>query len=89
MAFEFDAAKGRTNAAKHGMDFVQAQQLWLNPLRLEVPARTEGEPRWLLIARIADGHWSAIFTRRAESIRIISVRRSRKEEINLYEGQGL
>ena len=89
MAFEFDEAKSRTNAAKHGIDFVQAQQLWLDALRLEVPARTEGEPRWLLVARIGDDHWSAIFAYRAENTRIISVRGSRKEEIELYEDQAI
>ena len=52
---------------------------------LEIPARTADEPRFLVIGRIGAKHWSAIVTYRDEKVRIISVRRSRKEEIELYE----
>jgi hypothetical protein len=40
----------------------------------------------LIIAKLAGKHWSAVITYRAEKIRIISVRRSRVEEIEIYEG---
>lgn len=85
MNFEYDEAKSRANDAKHGIDFVSAQDLWKDPQRVEIPARTEGEPRWLVIGRMAGKHWSAVITRREERIRIISVRRSRVEEVTLYE----
>ena len=52
MAFEFDAAKSRANREKHGIDFVQAQSVWDDPERIEVPARTLDEPRFLVIGRI-------------------------------------
>jgi hypothetical protein len=87
MEFEFDGRKSAANAAKHGIDFVRAQALWDDPDLIEIPARTEDEPRWLVIARIGERHWSAVITRRTESVRIISVRRARSEEIALYEGQ--
>jgi len=87
MEFEFDEAKSRANRAKHGVDFAEAQALWLDPLRLEVPASTEDEPRWLIVGRIDGKHWSAIVTPRENRIRIISVRWSREEEIDLYESQ--
>jgi len=83
--FEFDERKSQSNLKKHGIDFVEAQLLWLDPDLLEVPAKTIDEPRFLIIGRIADKHWSAIITYRNENIRIISVRRSRNEEIELYE----
>lgn len=86
MEFEFDLAKSATNQEKHGIDFVQAQELWRDFLRVEVPARTVDEPRWLVIGRIDGKHWSAVVTYREESIRIISVRRSRDEEVAIYEG---
>jgi len=86
--FEFDEAKSRRNELKHGIDFIRAQALWLDPLRLEVPARTEDEPRWLVIGKIAEGTWSAVITYREERIRIISVRRARREEVALHEGEG-
>ena len=85
MDFEFDLHKSKLNKSKHGIDFREAQQLWSDPFRLVLPARTTDEPRYLLIGKITKSHWSAIFTHRGEAIRIISVRRSRKEEIDLYE----
>ena len=83
--FEFDAAKSESNLAKHGIDFVDAQLLWSDPGLLEIPARTEDEPRYLVIGRIAKNHWSAVITYRGASIRLISVRRARTEEVALYE----
>ena len=73
------------NMEKHGVDFVEAQALWDDPDRLEIPARTEDEPRFLVIGRLGEKLWSAIITYREEAVRIISVRRARDEEIELYE----
>jgi len=85
MEFEFDKRKSATNKRKHGIDFVEAQELWEDPDRIEIPARTEDEPRFLVTGKIAGDHWSSIVTYRGEKVRIISVRRSRKSEIELYE----
>jgi len=84
--FEFDEAKSRANAVKHGLDFLAAQALWLDELRIEVPARTEDESRFLVIGQIAGKYYSAVITYREQRVRIISVRRSRQEEVALYEG---
>jgi hypothetical protein len=86
MEFEFDAKKSKANNTKHGIDFTQAQALWDDPDIVEIPATTSDEPRFLVIGRISDKHWSGIITYRNDRIRIISVRRSRKEEVDLYEG---
>ena len=83
--FEFDPEKSARNKVKHGIDFIEAQALWDDPDLLEVPAKTEDEPRFLIIGRIGPKHWSAIVTYRNYNIRIISVRRSRIEEVDLYE----
>jgi uncharacterized protein len=85
MQFEFDPRKSELNKTKHGIDFFAAQQLWEDPNRVVVPARTIDESRYLLIGKVFDKHWSAVFTLREETIRIISVRRSRYEEIEIYE----
>lgn len=85
LSFEFDARKSQSNLTKHGIDFVEAQLLWLDPDLLEVPAKTVDETRYLMIGKILDKHWSAIVTYRKEHIRIISVRRARDEEIEIYE----
>lgn len=88
MDFEFDPAKSEANRAKHGIDFREAVALWDDEHRLEIPARTTDEPRSLVVGRIAGTHWSAVVTYRGEKTRIVSVRRSRPEEVRLYEGQG-
>ena len=85
MAFEFDANKSQSNLAKHGIDFAQAQPLWDDPDLLEIPARTEDEPRSIVIGKIEAKHGSAVITYRGDEIRIMSVRRSRDEEVALYE----
>jgi uncharacterized protein len=84
--FEFDPAKSSANKTKHGIDFVEAQTLWLDESLIEAPARTDDEPRFLVVGRIGWRHWSAVCVRPGEHTRIISVRRSRKEEIEAYEG---
>jgi hypothetical protein len=84
--FEFDERKSRANASKHGIDFVEAQRLWDDPDLIEIPATTIDEPRFLMVGRIGGKHWSAVVTYRGERIRLISVRRSRPEEVALYEG---
>ena len=87
MEFEFDLEKSAANETKHGIGFDDAQALWDDPWLLEAPARTEDEPRLIVIGRIGDRHWSAICTLRGERIRIISVRRARKEEVERYESE--
>lgn len=84
MEFEYDS-KSAANKKKHGIDFDVAQTLWDDPERLEIPARETNEPRYLIIGVIGDRHWSAVVTYRGQYIRLISVRRSRNEEIKLYE----
>jgi uncharacterized protein len=83
--FEFDPKKSSANKAKHGIDFVEAQALWLDDALIEAPARTVDEPRFLVVGRIGVRHWSAVCARRGERTRIVSVRRSRGEEIEAYE----
>jgi len=85
MIFEFDPAKSGANLEKHGIDFVQAQALWEDTDYVEIPLKTIDEVRFMVIGRIEGNVWSVIITYRGESIRIISVRRSRKEEIAIYE----
>ncbi len=85
MNFEFDPKKSKSNKEKHGIDFVEAQALWDNPDLIEIPAKTTDEPRYMVIGKIKDKHWSGIITSRDENIRIISIRRSRTEEIEIYE----
>ena len=89
MGFEYDPAKSAENKRKHGIDFESAQRLWADAGLAEIPARTTDEPRWLLLGKIDDKHWSAAITRRGDNIRLISVRRSRDEEVAIYESEDI
>jgi uncharacterized protein len=86
MEFEFDPEKSEKNKTKHGIDFHEAQVLWDDPDLIEIPAKTTDEHRFMVIGMIGDTHWSAVVTYRSAKARLISVRRSRKEEIGIYEG---
>lgn len=83
--FEFDERKSQATAEKHGIDFICAQELWRDPYLIEIPAKTIDAPRSLVVGRIHGKHWSAVITQRNGNIRLISVRRSRPEEVALYE----
>ena len=86
MEFEFDENKSSANKVKHGIDFREAQSLWSDLDLLEIPAKNiQDESRFLIIGKIDKKHWSAVITYRKDSVRIISVRRSREKEIQYYE----
>jgi uncharacterized DUF497 family protein len=85
MIFEFDSEKSRANQEKHGIDFQLAQAIWSDADYMEIPLTTSDELRFMVIGRVAGKMWSGIITYRGEAVRIISVRRSRREEIDLYE----
>ncbi len=85
MEFDFDTRKSKSNKKKHGIDFFEAQSLWDDPDRIVIPAKTIDEPRLIVIGQINQKSWSAIITYRNDKIRIISVRRARTEEVDIYE----
>ncbi|MGQ0619374.1 MAG: BrnT family toxin [Panacagrimonas sp.] len=85
MTFEYDPEKSAANKLKHGIDFEAVQALWLDERLLIAPALTNDEPRHLAIGRIAGKHWTVVCTPRGSKTRIISARRSRKEEVERYE----
>ena len=87
LAFVFDEAKSHANKLKHGIDFVQAQALWLDPNRVIIGARTGDEQRFIVIGTIGGQQWSAVVTYRGHTIRLISVRRSRAKEVQIYESE--
>ena len=81
MTFEFDPLKSAANKAKHGIDFIEAQALWSDSDRIELPARPTTEPRFLIVGQIKQTVWTATVTfRHEEATRIISVRRARDNE---------
>ena len=83
--FEFDEVKSNSNLEKHGVDFNVAQLLWNDPDLIEIPVNTHDEPRYIVIAMLNGKQWTGVITYRGQNIRIISVRRSRKGEVKVYE----
>lgn len=84
-SFEFDSDKSQANLLKYGIDFARAQLLWDDPDLVEVQARSDDEPRSLVVAQLDGKIWSAVITIRGDWVRIISVRRARPAEVGLYE----
>jgi uncharacterized DUF497 family protein len=84
MKFEWDNEKNLTNLKKHGIDFNAAKALWDDPNRIEIHTGHPIENRYILIGKVGKKLWASIFTMRGNTIRIISVRRARKKETNLY-----
>ncbi len=89
MIFEYNELKSRINKEKHGIDFEEAKELWEDIDLIQYSAKTEHEPRYICIGLINEKHWTAIITHRSEKLRIISVRRSREKEIELYENDNI
>ena len=85
MQYEYDPNKSAANKEKHGIDFEEAQALWGDERHLEAPTSLTEEPRYYVVGQIEGIHWTAIITYRGETTRIISVRRSRKNEVQHYE----
>lgn len=83
MEFEFDPRKSDSNEAKHGINFVAAQELWKSK-HVILGAKGALEKRYMVIGTIQHEHWSAIITYRGARIRIISVRRSTSAELEAY-----
>ncbi len=87
MNFEYDKNKSDMNSLKHGINFIEAQKLWLDEKLIEVELSFPDETRWMCVGKISSKHYSAFITYRADTTRIISVRRSRKKEIFNYENR--
>jgi len=83
--FQYDPKKSQSNLRKHGIDFEEAQLMWNDPDLIEIRARSDDEPRSLFIGRLRGKMWSAVVTYRGDETRIISVRRARAAEVELYE----
>jgi uncharacterized DUF497 family protein len=85
MQYEYDPVKSAANKEKHGINFEEAQTLWDDEYRIEADTRSGSEARYAVIGQVSGLMWTAICTDRGQHIRIISVRRARKEEAVLYE----
>jgi len=85
MRFEWDDDKSRSNLLKHGINFEEGKNLWLDEDRIQIRVPHPVENRGILISKYKAKLWTAIFTMRGDATRIISVRRARRKEAKLYE----
>ena len=85
MEFEYDPNKSASNKEKHGIDFEEAQRLWADKEAVMLDLPFPDEVRYMVLGVIDGKNWSAVVTDREGVTRIISVRRSRKQEVDLYE----
>lgn len=83
--FEYDEAKSRSNLEKHGIDFEEAQGLWLDEHLISMNVEHKGEKRNMAVAHYAGSYWAAIYTERDGKVRLISVRRATMTERKLYD----
>ena len=88
MQFEWDEEKDKLNRKKHGIGFREALPAFLDPKRIEQIDRehsTLEEERVDIIGRVKDSLLVfGVYTDRNSRIRIISVRKAKREEINEY-----
>ncbi len=89
MKFEWDDAKSAANKIKHGIDFETAKALWLDKDMVEIHAPHPVENRSIIISRLHGKLWTAVYTMRHDTVRIISARRSREKEARLYEKENV
>ena len=87
MEFEYDPVKSAVNLDKHGIDFETAQRLWDDECLVQLLSNKIGEKRFLAIGNVENKMWTAVCTYRNGKIRVISVRRARKKEIDYYDSQ--
>jgi len=83
--FEWDPAKDAKLRRERSIGFTDAETGWADPDAIEIEAETRGEPRWALIARVRGKIHTIVFTRRADAIRLITIRRAHHDEEQLYE----
>ena len=85
---EWNADKARSNLRKHRVDFLEACEVFLDPLSVTIPDESHGHEEDRLVTI---GHSSkrrllvVVHTERGHALRIISARRATRQEIESYE----
>ena len=88
MEYEWDEAKRAANLRKHGVDFESVAEFdWSAALVLPDTRRDYGEPRWIALGPLGHRVFCLVFTKRGERIRVISLRKANRREVNRYESQ--
>ena len=84
MKFEWDETKNEANIKKHGISFSLASRVF-ETARFTERSDREGEERYIAIGEVYGKLIAVAYTMRSERIRVISARRSRKNERRKYK----
>ena len=86
--FEWDPPKNRSNIEKHGVSFEEASTVFQDTLSLTIddPLHSIDEERLILIGMSQKNRiLVVVYTERGDNIRIISARKTTKNEREYYE----
>lgn len=86
MKFEWDENKNETNIERHGIDFYDAHLIFAHPMLIKADTRKDyGERRLVGLGLLFEVAIVIVFTKRADNIRVISIRRANKNERKIYQ----
>jgi uncharacterized DUF497 family protein len=86
VTYSFDPAKADLNKTLHGVDFANARYFdWENALVIEDVRRDYGERRYIALGTIGERVHVMVFSPRAGTVRLISLRKANKREVARYE----
>lgn len=86
MTYQWDEAKNRTNFAKHGLMFEDAEQVFAGPcVTFEDDRFDYGEMRLLTLGLLAGRLVVIAHAPREEASRIISMRKGNRREQQIYQ----
>ncbi|WP_373418498.1 BrnT family toxin [Roseinatronobacter sp. S2] len=83
LPYEWDETKRLKTLEKHGIDFLEVIEIFEGP-HLVIPARSDSETRFAAIADWDGVMVAVFFTLRGQTTRIITARRARTNERNIY-----
>lgn len=90
MDFEWDERKRLANLAKHGIDFVDACKAWEKPIIDPADERIQDDeyrPTALGVIGEDEIIIAIVYTTRDNVVRMISARRARRNERQVYQSQ--
>jgi len=88
MNYDWDESKRCANLAKHGIDFNTAVDFeWDTAIETLDDRLDYGEARWVALGYLRQRLHVLIYTIRADTIRIISLRKANSRERQYYETQ--
>jgi uncharacterized DUF497 family protein len=86
MIYEWDDAKNRSNFAKHGLDFADAERVLTGPCVTFVDGRFDyGEARLITLGLLAGRVVVIAHAPRGDGTRIISMRKANRREQKIYQ----